>query len=84
MKRFFSSIRYIEGQTTKPNICKDCKYFKPDYISFIFNNHYNLGRCKKILIIDVISGKSTPEYANVVRDYECKGNYFESKYTLKN
>lgn len=74
-RRLFSkTIKYIDGDKM-PNICRDCKYFRKSH--YLYHYTIELGKCTKISNLDLVTGFKTYNYASVVREFDCKGNWYE-------
>lgn len=68
------TLKQAHTQPT-PNLCKDCKYFKP-YSSTNHSMRYSLGKCTYEHQIDLVSGRITYEYASIAREYRCKEQFY--------
>lgn len=54
-------------------ICKNCKHFKSDFMGVQY------GTCSKFGEQNLVHGKVTYQSAQITREYDCKGDYFEDK-----
>jgi len=58
-----------------PPLCVHCKYYIPPP-PHIDKKH---GQCKKSGKVHVVDGEVTYENVCIVREYECKGQWYEDK-----
>lgn len=65
----------------KTPLCIHCKYYLPPahakYKSSLITHDMKLGHCQKTGLMNVIDGEIVYEYVTTVREYKCKGNWFE-------
>lgn len=65
-----SSIKFVAGKTTVPPLCKNCRYFR-------LEQNISTSRCLKYGSLNLVTGEIKYEYADIAREYECKGNSFD-------
>jgi hypothetical protein len=77
--RLFSKcVKYIEGEKM-PSICRECKYFRKTYSMYI--DSLEFGKCTKVSNLDLVTGCKTYNYASIIREFECKGDWYEENKT---
>lgn len=59
-----------------PPLCVRCKYYIPPQNKDLSKQH---GLCKKSAKINVVDGEVTFENVRIVREYDCKGLWYEDK-----
>ena len=68
---------------TKMKLCKDCKYYRKDWISHIIGSGDTFDLCLHPLVTgNVVTGKSNGRYCDNVRKFHGCGmdaKYFEAK-----
>jgi hypothetical protein len=55
--------------------CKNCKHFKAGLTGVQF------GKCKLYGVQNLIDGQIDYKYASITREYDCKGDFYETKPT---
>ncbi len=60
------------------NYCKSCVHFLPNQAM----RDAKHGFCKLFGTVDLVTGEVEYTSANLSREYECKGQYFEPKETV--
>jgi hypothetical protein len=76
--RVFSYSVPYHPNMLPPKLCKDCKHFLIDAKSSI-----KYGYCNRFGSINLVDGSIRYEHATIAREYQCKGELFETKSGLK-
>lgn len=73
-------IQKIISGKPLPNLCRNCKYFMPDK-SYLFNSKSKVefGKCTYEQKIDLVTGDVSYDYASIVREFTCKGEFYKEK-----
>lgn len=59
-----------------PKLCKNCAHFR---VNPTYPTDLKMGKCVKEVKINLIDGAEISTYAEVVREYDCKGNWYQEK-----
>jgi len=61
-----------------PKLCRDCKFFKKsDSKIFSKIDKIQYGICTYQHSMDLVTGEKKYEYASIIRQYTCKGTFYE-------